>query len=223
MKRALMLTGALLLALPVFAADKPQPITPQNYVIAKPIDQWSGMYISGLAGYAQDDAKFAPFVNFSNQGFTGGPEIGVRKRFDPGLVIGVALDGLWSDLNGTKQISKNVSATHKLSSLESGRVVAGLPYNNFLFYVTGGIAGGQGTATVKAPGGSLSDSANHLGYVIGGGVEWAYNNQWSIKGEYRHYDLGKATYAANIGGGIKLGVDGKLTSDVGLIGIVFRN
>ena len=32
------------------------------------------------------------------------------------------------------------------------------------------------------------------GWVVGGGVEWMFLPNWSLKAEYLHYDLGRATY-----------------------------
>ena len=35
------------------------------------------------------------------------------------------------------------------------------------------------------------------GYTVGGGLEYALNRNWSIKGEYLYYDLGSETLTAS--------------------------
>jgi outer membrane immunogenic protein len=37
-------------------------------------------------------------------------------------------------------------------------------------------------------------SKTRAGWVVGGGVEWMFMPNWSLKAEYLHYDLGRATY-----------------------------
>lgn len=33
--------------------------------------------------------------------------------------------------------------------------------------------------------------APRWGWTLGGGIEWAFANQWSLAGEYRHSDFGR--------------------------------
>jgi outer membrane immunogenic protein len=37
---------------------------------------------------------------------------------------------------------------------------------------------------------TTSDTQTHLGYTVGGGVEWGFTPNWSVKGEYlwAHYE-----------------------------------
>jgi outer membrane immunogenic protein len=37
-------------------------------------------------------------------------------------------------------------------------------------------------------------SNTRAGWVVGGGIEWMFMPNWSLKAEYLHYDLGRATY-----------------------------
>lgn len=82
-----------------------------------------------------------------------------------------------------------------------------------LGYVTGGLAYGRGSASTSvthscSPGNvscaAFSDttsfssagaaSETRVGWTIGGGVEWDFARNWSLKGEYLYYDLGSIDY-----------------------------
>jgi outer membrane immunogenic protein len=38
---------------------------------------------------------------------------------------------------------------------------------------------------------SGSGNSNNVGWALGGGLEWALTNTWSVRAEYLHVDLGK--------------------------------
>jgi len=77
-----------------------------------------------------------------------------------------------------------------------------------LIYATGGLAYGQVKTDVSfagqiaavgpptSPFSGATTASNNLtraGWTIGGGTEWMFARQWSIKGEYLYYDLGTVT------------------------------
>ena len=61
-------------------------------------------------------------------------------------------------------------------SLESLRGRLGFAFDKFLVYGTGGVA---------------FEDFNDSGWVAGGGVEYAFTPNWSVKVEYLYFDLGK--------------------------------
>ena len=72
------------------------------------------------------------------------------------------------------------------------------PYDRFLIYATGGLAYGEvkSYASVTgvqnaALGWSGSKSDVKYGWTLGAGAEYALTNNWTLKGEYLYYDLGK--------------------------------
>ncbi len=78
-----------------------------------------------------------------------------------------------------------------------GRV--GVAWDRALFYATGGAAFAelQKTYSVGAPPffGAvgpfyLQNSQGRVGWTVGGGVEYALTNNWSVRGEYRYSDFG---------------------------------
>jgi outer membrane immunogenic protein len=126
-------------------------------------------------------------------------------------VFGVEGDIQGADIKGTVALGTagipgfvpiGSAATEKLDWFGTARGRVGIAANTALFYVTGGLAYGHVShafATV-APGVAESaggaDSQVDVGYTVGAGVEWAFNNNWSVKGEYLYMDLGNHTTTA---------------------------
>lgn len=76
-----------------------------------------------------------------------------------------------------------------------------------MIYATGGLAYGRTdlAGTIGFPiaptvvlSGTSSTSRTSLGYGLGGGVEYAIWNNWSVKAEYLYYNLGR--HSTVIGG-----------------------
>jgi outer membrane immunogenic protein len=122
-------------------------------------------------------------------------------------VIGLEADASWTNLKGNGSFDTipgdfNWAIENRLNWLGTVRGRAGFATNNFLFYATGGVAFGQteGSLVVTniipcclvTAGGSTSE--NHIGWTVGGGVEWMYSRNWSVKAEYLYLDLGSADY-----------------------------
>lgn len=86
------------------------------------------------------------------------------------------------------------------------------PANGFLLYVTGGLAFGEAQLALATTTGTTRIGISPtfapttttfstfmtaqdrilLGYAIGGGAEYAFHRNWSVKGEYLYVDLGEA-------------------------------
>ncbi len=115
--------------------------------------------------------------------------------------------------NATDTLSNLVTAYKNVAAFGSARMRLGyLITPSILFYGTGGLAYGLSNYNTFAaqdvvspitdeigPGGS-SNSVFRLGWTAGGGAEWMFMNNWSIKAEYLYYDLG--TTSLYIGQGI---------------------
>jgi outer membrane immunogenic protein len=87
---------------------------------------------------------------------------------------------------------------HKLDWFGTFRARAGwLVDPRVLLYATGGLAYGHVTTTatggvVGQPFATLSAKGTRAGWTIGGGVEGALSNNWTVKAEYLYMDLGNA-------------------------------
>jgi len=72
---------------------------------------------------------------------------------------------------------------------------AGMSFGQVMPYVTGGFAAGRGTASLtNGAGVTTSQSATHMGWTLGAGLEAQATDNISIKAEYLYVDLGTQTY-----------------------------
>ena len=174
----------------------------------------------GAGGFASLWARGAlpSEVNLNSQGFLAGGQIGYNYRFHEKGVAGLEVDlqGLTvgnSTLNSWQgpasaftflQVQRN---QHSLGTVR-GRI-GYLVTPTTLVYGTGGPAFGEAILNASyfspllrpvlnfgvGPNGLSGYVDMRLGWAAGAGVEWAYDQKWSVKGEYLHYDLGTANTA----------------------------
>jgi outer membrane immunogenic protein len=93
----------------------------------------------------------------------------------------------------------NVNAKASLDWLGTTRARVGFvatPDNRLMIYATGGVAYGGGSShfnVFDSTNGLFfagSPSSTRVGWTVGGGVEYAVTNNWTIRGEYLYADLG---------------------------------
>lgn len=144
-----------------------------------------------------------------SDGFAGGLQAGFDKQFGS-VVAGIEVDVSWSDLEAdgtfTTPLGSQWKITSAIDTLATARGRLGfLVTPNALVYGTAGVAWGhvdvtQATTFVDKNGDFLDDGGrtsgdyDHVGYVIGGGLEYLVGGGWSIKAEYLHIDLGDQDY-----------------------------
>jgi len=152
----------------------------------------SGVLLGGQAGYnwqsgafvlgAETDFDWSSISKSFN--FVSSPFAGVGV---PGALLGDTL---------------SVNAKASLDWLGTTRARVGFvatPDNRLMFYGTGGIAYGGGSANFSvfdATTGSVwtgNPSSTRVGWTIGAGAEYAITNNITIKGEYLYYNLGSTT------------------------------
>ncbi|MDR3463046.1 MAG: porin family protein [Beijerinckiaceae bacterium] len=166
------------------AADAPTPL---------PIVSWTGVSVGGqLAyGFGNDNATprgVAP-TRMEPRGLVGGAHIGYAYQADRNLVVG--LEGSIDGSNvGSSTPTFLGSYTVKLPIQGSIRGRAGFTVDRALFYASGGVA----FATFRDSF-SMGDSvsASRAGLTVGGGVEYAVSDRWSVRGEYRFSNFGTFT------------------------------
>lgn len=77
-----------------------------------------------------------------------------------------------------------------------------MTFDTALLYVKGGLALARiqnEAGAVGVPTDFTSSSGVRTGWTIGGGLEYALNRQWSVKGEYLYMDFGD-TRSGNLDG-----------------------
>jgi outer membrane immunogenic protein len=163
-------------------------------------------------------------------GVIGGGQIGYNWQVNQ-FVLGVEADAVGTGLKGSSATASRtigapifaVPVTQTVTVdfghvewMASFRGRAGFAVNQALFYVTGGGAvaefGGSRTTLVNGPGISIpaagtyvattGSSTTRWGWTVGGGIEWAFNQNWSVAGEYRYTDFGNRGTTFDIPSGL---------------------
>jgi outer membrane immunogenic protein len=199
--RALLLSTVALAAISstALAADLPSRTAPVTPVYA-PVFTWTGLYIGLNAGvgWADNTNVFISDTRLgstslsvgSDAGFVGGGQIGYN--FQTGaFVFGVEADIQYADLSSKANWSGYSYTFNGGGSQYFGtvRARAGYAFDRVLVYVTGGLA--YGGLNDNWWGGDNSNT----GWTIGGGVEYAFTNNWTakIEGLYVNLDNGSHT------------------------------
>jgi outer membrane immunogenic protein len=179
---------------------------------------WTGCYLGGHAGWGWGRTKFndistvlpdeglatifanAPSVKVDTDGFLGGGQVGCDYQFAGNWVVGVEGQFSGADIKGSIDTISNPgivtpvtsstfhSKTDWIASV-TGRL--GYAWDRWLVY---GKAGGAWAHNeydaVTTYAGTWATSETRSGWTVGGGLEWAFADNWSAKLEYQFYDFG---------------------------------
>ena len=227
-----------------FAADL--PVKAPARVIAPMAYNWTGFYaglnIGGSWG-RQDNALVSStgIVEFTNSdkidGVIGGGQIGYNWQSNQ-WVFGIEADFQGSGQKGNGSFfipavggnlalvipSTSITYEEKLNWFGTVRGRLGYAFDRWLPYVTGGWAFGHGeingSRTTGAVNTVFSGSEDYSGWTLGGGVEWAFANNWSAKAEYLYIDFGDGP-TVPITTGVNV-VSGKMTDNIVRIGVNYK-
>jgi outer membrane immunogenic protein len=145
-------------------------------------------------------------VDLEPEGGFVGAQAGFNFVFDNGLMLGVEGDYALASLNDDGAAGTGLFNTHvdlEIDQLASIRARLGMAMGQWLPFVTAGWGWAQADrSTFNSFIGTSSDSNWHDGWTAGVGTEYAIDDRWSVKAEYRYYDLSEENYGvAAIGGG----------------------
>jgi len=186
------------------AADLPTTKGPPPPPPAVAAFSWTGFYIGGYVGGAWDFDKFhfipAGTTTFNNaDSLLGGVRAGYNYQTS-WVVLGV--EGEFSGMNlKSSNPCPNPFFTcgHENDWVGTllGRVGVS-PFDRALVYVAGGGAVSDFRYTALPPGVAPFVFSGHFSqteaaWVIGGGFEYAFANNWSFDIEYLHYGFGEVT------------------------------
>lgn len=166
------------------AADLPA----RTYTTAAPIFSWTGFYAGLSGGYGW----CANCVADIKGGFIGG-QVGYNYQVGPSFLLGVEADGFASWIGNTATIG-TLTVDQKNTSFGTARGRAGFVSGPVLFYGTGGFAWAQNEISGTMLGVTLSSKQTQTGYAAGGGIEYAFAPNWSLKGEYIYMGLGSKDF-----------------------------
>jgi outer membrane immunogenic protein len=225
-KLGLALFASLLALGTAAAADLPAKMyTKAPAMAAPPPFSWTGFYVGGNVGYSwgrQDitvGGVSAGTVKVN--GVIGGGQLGYNWQVNQ-IVLGLEADIQASGQKGDGTISPfaalNVTTTYrdKLDWFGTLRGRLGYAADHWLPYVTAGWAFGHGniSGSSTAPV-SFSGSKNYSGWTVGGGLEWAFRNNWSAKLEYLYIDFGDGPTTPVI-------ATGRLTDNILRVGVNYH-
>jgi outer membrane immunogenic protein len=158
-----------------------------------------------------------PGATASDESFMGGGQLGFNWQ------AGHFLFGVEADVSGMR-LRENATViptspftggqvitgtyTTQIDWMASLRGRVGLAFDRLLIYATGGAAFAdaqvntsftltQPPGTLAPPGGTTAARASlrNIGWTLGGGIEWAIWDAWSLAAEYRHSDFGREAIA----------------------------
>jgi outer membrane immunogenic protein len=179
--------------------------------------EWDPGAAPGIPTPSGPSAYFGEFPissGLNDTAVAGGVHVGYNLQFAPVWVVGVEADWSWTGANvGFTQpwvntviglrpnALTNMGLQDKWMSTARARI-GYLMTPATLVYFTGGGAWGQvnysATAANEPPSSYIATSSFSKtvpGYVLGGGLEYQFWNNWSLRGEYLYYHLNSSTTA----------------------------
>ena len=210
--RSIVAAAALLtISLSAHAADLPmapsyQPATAP--VVVQQVYNWTGIYLGLNGGYTFGQStpmslysdSFTAF-DYDASGFLGGLTAGAQIQSGH-TVIGLEADIDWANITGSGRgtilnnsvLVGTASLSSTVNSISTLRTRIGYADNNWLYFLTGGIAVTNeestltGATFVCGSGGvtppCTSPTDLHLGLAAGAGVEYGITENLSAKAEY---------------------------------------
>ena len=190
--------------------------------ISEPISSfdWSGVYVGAHGGYAWGEADVAyegdPGGGDLDGGFWGGALAGYNLQHDA-FVFGIEGDFGLGDVSGKGKPlpvqEETYDYTYDLDWNAHLRARAGFAVDRALFFVAGGLAVASHTLGVEETSTDLivpcsycrgappsytewlgEDSKTHMGFTIGGGVEYALTDKVLLRAEYLYDNYGEENY-----------------------------
>jgi outer membrane immunogenic protein len=163
---------------------------------------WTGFYAGIHGGYGWGDIGGTT----GQDGWFGGGQIGWNwQGAGSPWVFGVEVDSAWANLKDDVTAAGTVfgvpvvaNAFSELNYFGTARMRLGYAFDRAMIYATGGLAWGRNeigwSAVTPAVVVGQTISNTHVGYAVGGGMEWALMDNWTAKVEYLYLDLGSKTY-----------------------------
>lgn len=226
MIRQILLSAAALTAMAgvTLAADLPNTKAPPVFTPPPPpVFSWTGFYVGAQIGFQwgnQSAYYTAPAGAVMGEpglradGVVGGLHVGYNYQVAQ-FVFGVEGDGEGSSYRGSGlDTTGTIRGSIHMPVEASVRGRVGWAWDRVLIYGTGGVAFAsiQNTSTTVAAGPAVLaaipvgayDSAwsGRVGWTAGGGVEYAIDDNWSVRAEYRYTDYGPYNFVlTNTGAG----------------------
>ena len=241
-----LLVGITVLALATVGSARAADVLVGGAPVAMPppvFYNWTGFYLGGNLGghFGNDDTSTTTGIDaidtvsatsLKPEGVLAGLQAGYNWQVG-NILVGIELDGNWLDgtasrtltnfrsplLNPGDVLSTSVNSVF----LTTLRPRLGVVFDRLLVYVTGGLAFStvKTTDTFTIQGGTTfvaNNSATRTGETIGGGLEYAFLDSWTVKAEYLYVSFG--SYDTDIPTNIH--VHHKYSDNIARIGLNYR-
>jgi len=167
-----------------------QPVVTPSY-------DWSGFYVGlnggGSWGISRFNFPVPGTTHVSTAGGMFGGTAGANYQIGH-LVLGLESDFDAAGVNGSNNCAvAGLTCSSRNDWLGTVRGRIGYAFDRFMPYITGGAAFGDLKASTP---GSGSISSDQTGWTVGGGIEYALSNKWTIKLDYLHVDFGNINWPA---------------------------
>jgi outer membrane immunogenic protein len=201
-------TALVALSVPAMAAD--MGIVMNKAPLSTPAYDWSGFYV-GLnvgAGWGNTTATLTeydgesgslPLASLPLSGFIGGGQVGYNFAITPSVLVGLEASFDALGINGTGPCLVEYTCTDRATWEADIAARLGFSYQTALIYIKGGAAWAHFNHTISDGRYSESLSETPLGWLVGAGVEYAFQKNWTAKLEYDFIDFQGANLADNSG------------------------
>ncbi|MGA8650512.1 MAG: TonB-dependent receptor [Xanthobacteraceae bacterium] len=175
---------------------------------------WTGFYVGANVdgrwlmtnGSSINTATGAPFAaaNGATSQWGGGVQLGFDYMLPSRVVVGVAADMSSGGTKTTTISDVSGSSANQTTVFDSETIRGRIGYaaDNILFYGTGGFAWSndqfvrtQLTGTLNNATAGTDEAVNKglLGWAVGGGIAYAFAQNWNVFAEYRYTSFGSST------------------------------
>lgn len=176
---------------------------------------WTGFYLGANGGYGWSQfhdpfivtnnvgGSTLPFTNINPKGAFGGLQGGYNWQ------TGMFVFGVEGDIQAANIHDSN-HATDPANFVDHSRTInwfgtvrgrLGVTFNQVLVYGTGGWAFAHANRSNVVNGvAQMESNAFENGFAVGGGVEYAFDRHWSVKGEYQYIGLRSYTPSGPVTG-----------------------
>lgn len=185
-------------------------------IVTSPDYDWTGFYLGAHGGYgwATSETDDIKFYGLDPKGWFGGAQAGFNYQLPSNLVLGLEADVSFGDLEDhslkltpifNSNIPTEASADVKTFGTVRGRI--GYAFGRILPYATAGLGWARQEVDYfqdflpNLPGtlvDELHDTKTYFGWTVGGGVEAAVTDNWTVKVEYLYADLGSKEYKGEV-------------------------
>lgn len=165
---------------------------------------WSGLYTGAFVGSAHSIWTIDFYRNnnhghaeLPSDGFAGGFWVGYNWQVSQNVVFGIEADIGWTGADQHNETFDNDKTDSEIGPFGSIRGRAGYAIDRVLFFATAGVAWANISQNIQKGRNAgeqvVWEDQTPTGYVVGAGIEYAFDNRWIGRAEYLYSNYGTVT------------------------------